>query len=213
VTAEALQVEAPASEIQIDPATLRRFGGVAGADRDALIRSFIGWYLREPGVALPARPRHSAHRPARKDQTRHHPLGLVCNHYSTYGLTCDHYDDMRQRAGYRCEICRLPEGEAKRGKLVVDHHSGRGGIEWHIRGLLCDRCNSLMSRIDGHARGSGNRRLEAEARAYAANSWQVPGGDVRCSPHRHLPDALFTCADPCEARIAAATPNADERST
>lgn len=177
---------------------MQRFAEAVGDDQDELIRQFASWFLRDSGAPLPSRP--MTERPARPDQSRHHPLGKVCNHYATYGLSCNDYDDMHQRADYRCEICRLPEAETKRGKLVVDHHYGRRGVEWHVRGLLCDQCNALMSWIDGNRGRTRRYMLEPQARAYAANSWQIPGGDVRCSPHRHLPEALFACPDPCEAR-------------
>jgi hypothetical protein len=45
--------------IRIDEATWERFGNAsaaAGADRSAVLRDFIRWYVGEPGTALPERP-------------------------------------------------------------------------------------------------------------------------------------------------------------
>ncbi|MGH3584845.1 MAG: endonuclease domain-containing protein, partial [Pseudonocardia sp.] len=88
--------------------------------------------------ALPAPNRHT--------ESRHATPGNTCVHYLNYDLTCDQYDDMRVRAKGRCEICQTSEGETTRGMLVVDHFHGGGA--WFVRGLLCDRCNSVMSRHD-----------------------------------------------------------------
>jgi hypothetical protein len=63
-----------------------------------------------------------------------------------YGMTCEEYDQLRARSKGCCELCRTPEAKTKRGALVIDHFEG-GGV-FFVRGLLCDRCNSVMSRHD-----------------------------------------------------------------
>ena len=85
---------------------------------------------------------------ATKDQNRHHPLGAICWHYSRFRLTCDEYDALRARAGDECEICRTPKAEAPNQRLVIDHFSGRPAS--YVRGLVCNRCNSVMSCHDGN---------------------------------------------------------------
>lgn len=45
--------------IRIDDDLWERFGDTT-PDRAGLLRTFIRWYVREPGVALPRRPRDAA---------------------------------------------------------------------------------------------------------------------------------------------------------
>lgn len=116
-----------------------------------------------------------------KTETHHHPAGGTCHHFELYRLSCDHYDDMRDRAGRACEICRIPDLEAKGGGLVIDHFHPVFGWEFpYIRGLLCRADNSLMARVDGRMKWGANRtELEPLGLAYAANSWQMPNGLIR----------------------------------
>jgi hypothetical protein len=109
--------------------------------------------------------------PHRLTQTRHSKSGLPCHHFDLHGLTCDEYDDMRKRADDRCEICRTPEAETGGKRLVIGHFQARR--MWIVRGLLCDGCNSLMSKFDG-TKNWGPRRAEREplARAYQKRCWQ-----------------------------------------
>jgi hypothetical protein len=112
--------------------------------------------------------------PSRKDQTRHHPKGKTCHHWQHHWLTCDEYDQLRARAAGACEICRTPEAETGGRRLVIDHFEDRQARLWFIRGLVCDRCNTVMSCFDGHKPWGANRRWEAAAREYEARSWQQP---------------------------------------
>lgn len=52
-----------------------------------------------------------------------------------YGLTHEQYQQMLERCGGLCEICREPM--PKGGNLNVDHCHARN----KVRGLLCDNCN------------------------------------------------------------------------
>jgi hypothetical protein len=107
-----------------------------------------------------------------KTQNRHHERGLTCTHFTNHRLTCDDYDVLRQRADGCCEICRTPEEETGREILVIDHFEA--GLDSFVRGLLCDRCNAVMSCFDGNKVWGDNRRWEAKAREYERNSFQRP---------------------------------------
>lgn len=97
---------------------------------------------------------------------------LVCNH-TVYGLTCEDYEAMRDRAQDACEICRIPDHETTRGQLVIDHFQSKD--LFFVRGLLCDRCNSVMSRHDRTAPwGPASLPLADKARAYHLNAFGQP---------------------------------------
>lgn len=101
--------------------------------------------------------------------------GPACNH-EAYRLTCNEYDAMRARARAACEICQTPEQETTRGQLVVDHFQG-GGL-FIVRGLLCDRCNSVMSRHDRTTEwGPSSLPWRDKARAYHLNAFSQPTSD------------------------------------
>lgn len=47
----------PRQTVRVDSDLWARFGALVGQrERSNLIRQFIRWYLREPGVTLPKRP-------------------------------------------------------------------------------------------------------------------------------------------------------------
>lgn len=97
---------------------------------------------------------------------------LNCTH-TLYGLTCEAYDALRDRAEDACEICRTADHETTRGKLIIDHFQG-GGL-FFVRGLLCDKCNSVMSRHDRTAPwGPASLPFKEKARAYHLNAWDKP---------------------------------------
>lgn len=87
-------------------------------------------------------------------------------------MTCDEYDALRARSEGRCEICGTPEAETGGKRLVVDHYQ-RHGLHF-VRGMICDSCNVVMSCMDGNKNWGKNRRWEAKAKEYVANSWQKP---------------------------------------
>lgn len=86
-------------------------------------------------------------------------------HHRIYFLSCDDLDALWEYAEGACQICRTPEADTKRGRLVIDHLSDYGAHM--VRGLLCDRCNSLMSRIDS------NRPIRRSRAVldYMSNAW------------------------------------------
>ena len=61
-----------------------------------------------------------------------------------YGLTIDEYNNMLKQQGGVCAICGEPEIAIQRGQVIplsVDHNHATGAI----RGLLCQRCNTMIS--------------------------------------------------------------------
>ncbi|MFE6785159.1 endonuclease domain-containing protein [Streptomyces sp. NPDC057680] len=115
--------------------------------------------------------------PSRQTETRHHPLGKTCHHFIHHELTCDQYDELRARAGGCCELCGLPEQETGGRRLVVDHFQD-GGLRF-VRGMICDRCNSTMSCLDGTKPWGPKKIWETAARTYEARSWQQPTAEQR----------------------------------
>lgn len=123
--------------------------------------------------------------PNRRTETRHATPGNVCNHFAKYGMTCDSFDLLRARAGGRCEICQTPEGQTTRGALVIDHFEG-GGL-YFVRGLLCDRCNSVMSRHDRHAEwGPSSLPWAERARAYHLAAFEQPSAEEFAQAEEHI---------------------------
>jgi hypothetical protein len=95
--------------------------------------------------------------------------GKLCTHWS-YGVSCDEYDQLRARSGNCCEVCRTPEPETVRGALVIDHYES--GDVFFVRGLLCDRCNSVMARHDRRqVWGEKTRPWAGRAAEYHRNAW------------------------------------------
>lgn len=104
---------------------------------------------------------------------------LRCTHALSYGLTCDDYDSLRERAKDRCEICRRSGPETPRGELVIDHFHSEGQGLFFVRGLLCDRCNSVMQRHDGVSPwGPKSRPFAERARKYHLNAFGRPSAEV-----------------------------------
>ncbi|GAA2929476.1 endonuclease domain-containing protein [Streptomyces enissocaesilis] len=111
--------------------------------------------------------------PTRHTETRHATPGNACNHFMKYGMTCDDFDRLRARAGGQCELCKTPEQETPRGALIIDHFQGAG--LFFVRGLICDRCNSVMSRHDRTAAwGPSSLPWANKARAYHLAAFERP---------------------------------------
>lgn len=90
------------------------------------------------------------------------PDHAYCNTHRGHLLGCRQYERLLARSGQRCEICLTPGSECTRGKLCIDHY----GYDWAVRGLLCDRCNTMLS-------GKVAERGAAWAAEYLANSWWI----------------------------------------
>lgn len=58
-----------------------------------------------------------------------------------FGITEQQYDEMLEKQGHACAICKSKESGDKRTKrLAVDHCHTNG----NIRGLLCAACNKAI---------------------------------------------------------------------
>jgi recombination endonuclease VII len=111
--------------------------------------------------------------PSRRTETRHATPGNVCNHFLKYDMSCDDFDRLRARANGHCELCEAPESDTPRGALVIDHFQGDG--LFFVRGLICDRCNSVMSRHDRTAAwGPASLPWREKARAYHLAAFARP---------------------------------------
>lgn len=88
-----------------------------------------------------------------------------CQH-NAYRMSCEDFDALFRYAKGCCQICKTPEVETKRGRLVIDHDPNYAPIA--VRGLLCDRCNSLMGRFD-----AGREKLDDRCYRYRGNSWFI----------------------------------------
>jgi hypothetical protein len=88
-------------------------------------------------------------------------------------MTCNEYDELQARAGEQCELCGTAETDTPRGALIIDHFQG-GGL-FFVRGLLCDKCNSVMSRHDRTAPwGPASLPFKEQARAYHLRAFDRP---------------------------------------
>lgn len=76
------------------------------------------------------------------------PLYHDTCHHKIYFMDCAEFDELHAFARGCCQICDLPERETPRGRLCIDHLGGYG--QGLVRGLLCDRCNTLMRHVDNH---------------------------------------------------------------
>lgn len=75
-----------------------------------------------------------------------------------YGLSCEEYEQLKVRAGDRCEICGNGAG------LQIEHDHRILGIT-AVRGLLCGTCNGLLRRTDSESTRS------PLADRYEENAW------------------------------------------
>lgn len=87
-----------------------------------------------------------------------------CQH-EMYRMTCAEFDALYEHAGGACQICRTPEAETAVGRLGIDH--AKDYAYEAVRGLLCDKCNALMRRVD---RGE---KWDAGASRYRYDAWFV----------------------------------------
>jgi hypothetical protein len=101
-----------------------------------------------------------------------------CAH-GAYEMTCEEFDLLTDRSGGRCEFCGIPEVEAPRQSLVIDHDHRYGFPA--VRGLICDAC---MRRVDADERPAGGTE-----RAYYESAWFVELTRLRrgASPLSRMP--------------------------
>lgn len=81
--------------------------------------------------------------PAQRQVAWHAEPPKICTHYDVYDLDCDEFERLYARAEGCCEVCRTPEADTPRGKLVIEHY--HHGDLWFVRGLVCDKCNRVMA--------------------------------------------------------------------
>ena len=67
-----------------------------------------------------------------------------------YGLSVAEYRLLERVHEGLCGICHLPP--SGRGKLVIDHDATTG----EVRGLLCDRCNIALERVEAVPNWAGS---------------------------------------------------------
>lgn len=96
----------------------------------------------------------------------HSEAGKKCHHLHEHRLSCEEYEDFRNRASGFCEICGVSEERLYRQMLVLDHCHSTG----RVRGMLCQKCNTVMACCDGTKAWGANRSREPEADLYAQMS-------------------------------------------
>lgn len=108
--------------------------------------------------------------PAQKQSIWHAEAPKICAHYDVYRLDCDEFERLYARSGGCCEICKTPEADTPRGKLVIEHYHWRD--VWFVRGLVCDKCNRLMACHDRALPwGPATRPRAASAFEFHRNAW------------------------------------------
>lgn len=101
---------------------------------------------------------------------RHVDPSKICHHFQRFDLDCDEYDQLRKRAAGRCEICKTPEEDTTRGRLIIEHY--HHGDLWFVRGLVCDKCNRVMASHDRSiAWGPATRPHAERAAEFHRNAW------------------------------------------
>ncbi len=71
----------------------------------------------------------------------------------TYNITAEQYEQMAAKQNYTCWICKASK------RLQVDHSHSR----YHVRGLLCIRCNCLVGYYEN------TKDMAAEIEKYLSN--------------------------------------------
>jgi hypothetical protein len=87
----------------------------------------------------------------------------TCRH-NLYGMTCGQYESLVSEAGNRCQACGLHALENPLQKLFIDHDYAHG--YWAVRGLLCNRCNTILGVDRNIGRNPG-------LASYLADPWYV----------------------------------------
>lgn len=114
----------------------------------------------------------------------------ACGH-RRYRLTCDSMDELLERSGGRCEICRISGVESTHRMLYIDHDDTHG--DWAVRGLLCGTCNTKLEH---------ENRFSSAADRYLKNSWfrrkaEALGVDVDDFPEPTDGTAFRDCHGRC----------------
>lgn len=83
----------------------------------------------------------SARRKRQEDPGRFQAIDRKSDLKRKYGVTVEWYEATLHAQGGVCAICHRPPGKHR---LAVDHDHEDG----QVRGLLCDRCNPLLERVE-----------------------------------------------------------------
>jgi Recombination endonuclease VII len=81
-----------------------------------------------------------------------------CDNHRKYRLSCQQLENLIERSGQRCEICRTPSARTSWQRLHIDHC----GPLWAVRGLLCGNWNICLE---------DDKAGSPEAKNYLANAW------------------------------------------
>lgn len=93
--------------------------------------------------------------------------------WGRYKMTIEQYDELFERQGGVCAICRVPAAEAAKDnrKLCVDHdHSccpGQRSCGKCVRGLLCNHCNPKLWVLEGNPEWRASAELYLNERSIA----------------------------------------------
>lgn len=67
-----------------------------------------------------------------------------------YGVSRPEYDTLRERAGYRCEVCKRHEDDMPKSKkhLGMSLHVDHDHATKIVRGVLCFHCNAMLGHVN-----------------------------------------------------------------
>lgn len=109
------------------------------------------------------------------------PAHGQCATHRPYRLSCGQLDELIERSGNCCEICRGEAAGSAWGVLHIDHDPGVG--KWAVRGLLCSACNVRLRadrkmprtpQIEGYLQRAWYLG-ELRRRGVSAEKWAEPG--------------------------------------
>lgn len=86
--------------------------------------------------------------------------------HEAHDLSCEEFDELLTRANGRCEVCGIPQAEAARGLLYIDHDNRRGTGKDHIRGMTCPKCNGDLRFIDSGAKTQPSGPLDGNEQTW-----------------------------------------------
>lgn len=95
-------------------------------------------YVANRDAILTARKEQYAADPAKREM---HKAG---NLQWLYGITLEQFQELLNKQGHACAICRKPETNKRRKNLSVDHDHATG----KVRALLCASCNLAVGLVE-----------------------------------------------------------------
>jgi hypothetical protein len=70
--------------------------------------------------------------------------GRECRLQRIYGLSTEQFDAMLESQNHQCAICGSQEAHGRWEQFHIDHNHATD----KVRGLLCNRCNTLLGMAD-----------------------------------------------------------------